>query len=80
MNLEQFTTFLGYSTVFNFALLTYWFLMILFAKKIVFALHQKWFDIDESALSQLHYKLMAQYKLAIIFSNLIPYVILKYFL
>lgn len=76
MDLLILKSFLGWSALLNMIILTYWFLIIIFARDFVYNLHSKWFEIDKKDFSKLHYKLIAIYKILNITFFLIPYIAL----
>ena len=76
MTIQLAEQFLLYSLLINFGFLLFWFSMIVFAKKIVYGAHSKWFDIPANKLDAIHYSMMGYYKLTIIFFNLVPYFVL----
>lgn len=76
--METVIVFLGWSSVINIAILMFWFLVFIYARKWVYEFHTKWFQIESHKFDAIHYGAMAMYKLFIFFFNVIPYVILKY--
>lgn len=76
-NLNSLTTFLGWCSVLNLALLIYATLMLTILRSWVKGLHAKWFGIDPKGLEALYFSYLGHYKLAIIMFNLVPYCALK---
>lgn len=70
MNLEA---FFGYSSLIHFSILFLWFFLFIFAKKWIYRLHTKWFDIPKEKFDTIHYRLMGFYKLLILIFAFIPY-------
>ena len=80
MNLtkKNLQTFLGWCTVLNMAMLTLWFLAIVFARDFVFNMHSWMFEISEESFDEIHYTMMAYYKLAVFLFYLTPYLVLRF--
>ena len=75
---ENLRTFFGWCTVINLGILFYWFLAIFFAFDFVFRTHTWWFEISEKHFDEIHYTMMAYYKLAIFLFFLTPYLVLRF--
>lgn len=73
MNLEA---FFGYSSLIHFSILFLWFFLFIFARKWIYRLHTKWFDIQKEKFDTIHYRLMGLYKLLILLFAFIPYLTL----
>ena len=71
------TELLGWCTLINYGILTFWFLMFVFAHDFVYNLHRRWFRLSVEKLDSIHYAGMAFYKIAIFIFNLAPYIALK---
>ena len=71
-------TFLGWCVVLNLGMLTLWFLAIVFARDFVFRIHSWWFEISEESFDEIHYTMMAYYKLAVFLFYLTPYLVLRF--
>ncbi len=67
---------LGWSALINYALLTLWFLMFLFAHDWLYNFHHRWFDMPVQTFDAVHYLAMALYEVAIILFFLVPWVAL----
>lgn len=74
------TGFLGWATLINLGILIYWFVVIVFAREWIYAIHTRWFNVTESQFDAIHYGGMGLYKLLIVFFNLIPWLVLRYLL
>ncbi|MGM0563557.1 MAG: DUF6868 family protein [Pseudomonadota bacterium] len=72
MNTEFWIPFLGYNLAFNYALLLFWALMMLFASNTVYRLHSRWFPISRENFNAIHYAGMAFYKILIFVFCLMP--------
>ncbi len=77
MTKDNLRTFLGWCSVINLAMLTLWFLTIVFARDFVFRTHAWWFEISTERFDEIHYVMMGYYKLAVILFNLVPYLVLR---
>ena len=74
LNLEAF--FL-WCFVINYSILAVWFLMIIFAKDVIYNLHSKWFFLSKEQFNSINYMWMGFYKLAIFLFNLAPYIAIQ---
>ena len=72
MNTEFWIPFLGYNLAFNYALLLFWALMILFASDAVHGLHNRWLPLSKEWFFAIHYAGMALYKILIFVFCLMP--------
>lgn len=80
MNLNQVSDFLLFSMLINYAILTVWFLVFMFAYQWLYRLHGKWFSLSNSQFDAIHYGSMAVYKIGVMLFNLTPWLVLKFFL
>jgi hypothetical protein len=78
MTFKNLRAFLGWCLVINLAILLYWFLAIVFAHDLVFKTHSLWFTISEESFDAINYTMMIYYKLAVMFFNLVPYLVLRW--
>ena len=78
MTKDNLRTFLGWCSVINLAMLTLWFLAIVFARDFVFRTHTWWFEISEERFDEIHYLMMGHYKLAVFLFFLTPYLVLRF--
>ena len=77
MNIELWSEFLGWSALFNYFLLTFWFLVFVVAKDWLFELHNSWFDISREQFNLLHYSGIAFYKILLFVFILMPFIALR---
>ena len=77
MTLETLRSFLAWCTVVNGAVLLLWWLGFVLARDWILRLHGKWFRLSAEGFDDAHYRAMAHFKLAIIFGNLTPYLVLR---
>ncbi|WP_372724105.1 DUF6868 family protein [Immundisolibacter sp.] len=76
-SIETLTTFLGWSTVINFGVLTVAAILLILMRGPISTLHARMFSLDEAELSRAYFQYLAQYKIAIFVFNLAPYIALK---
>ncbi len=76
-SLETFTAFLGWCTVINIGLLMVAAVVLGLMRGPISRIHAKMFDLNESDLSRGYFQYLAQYKIAILVLNVVPYVALK---
>lgn len=77
MNMTQWTNFLGYCLILNYAILIIWFFAFVFIKNFIKKLHLRWFKLSDTQFDAIHYSAMAVYKILILVFNLVPYIALK---
>jgi hypothetical protein len=77
MSIEDATTLLGWCTVINFGLLIVSTIAIVGARKMMTRFHARMFDLDEPVLAAAYFQYLAQYKIATLVLNLVPYLALK---
>ena len=77
MTPELLIPFLGWTSLVNMALLLIWWGMIALAGDAIFRLHSRYFSFSRSDFDRFHYAAMGSYKLAILFFNLVPYLVLR---
>lgn len=77
MSIDQLTEFLGWASVINLAMLFLAAGMLVFMRDSIAAIHSRFFDLDDSELNKVYFQYLAQYKIAIIMLNIVPYFALK---
>ena len=77
MTAETIRTFLGWCSVINIGLLMLSSIFIIVIRETISRIHGKMFNLDEKYLSQAYFQFLAQYKIAIIVFNIVPYFALK---
>ena len=75
--ISELTEFMGCSSVINICLLTATTLAVILMCESITKLHAKMFGIDAEELPRVYFQYIAQYKLAIIIFNIVPYIALK---
>lgn len=75
--LETVTEALGWCTAINIGLLAVAALILVSMRDLVISIHRKMFSLNEETLSCAYLQYLAQYKIAILVLNLVPYIALK---
>ena len=75
--IETITEFLGWCSVINIGSLAFSSFFVVALRGPVARLHAKMLRLDESDLSRAYFQFLAQYKIAIIVFNIVPYVALR---
>ncbi len=76
-SLATLTAFLGWCTVINIGLLMFAAIVLGLMRGPISQIHAKMFNLNESDLSRGYFQYLAQYKIAVLVLNLVPYVALK---
>jgi hypothetical protein len=76
MSIETLRTFLLWSTIINYGLITLWFLLFIALRGPIFRLHSTWFSLSEERFSTLMYQGMMFYKIGVMLFNLAPLIAL----
>lgn len=61
----------------NYAVLLTWFLIFVFARDWMYAVHTRWFKLSAEVFDGIHYTAMAVYKIGILLFNLVPLIALS---
>ena len=77
MNIETLREFLGLCTVINFGLLIVSSVLLMALRDWVTKIHSKMFDLDEAWVRQSYFTYLANFKIAVIVLNLVPWLALK---
>ena len=80
MDINQFTTFLGWCAFINYAVLVIWWLIFVFAHSWLYTLNSEWFDIPVEEFDKIHYACLGLYKLGMLLFFVIPYLVIKFLL
>lgn len=78
MNIETLTTLFGWMTVINIFILLFTTLAIIVMRERVVKIHAQMFGVEESELTPVYFRYLANYKLMILVFNLAPYIALKF--
>lgn len=77
MTVEMMRVVLGWCAVINIGLLMFSSIFIITMRGVSLRIHRKMFNLDEQYLSQAYFQYLAQYKIAIIVLNIVPYFALR---
>ncbi len=77
MTPEALTALFGWMSVISIGLLLFSTLAILSLRDWVTSLHGRMFDIDASDLHQSFFKYLAQFKIAVLVLNVVPYLAMR---
>ena len=77
MTVEMMRAVLGWCSVINIGLLMFSSIFVIALRTTASRIHGKMFNLDEKYLSQAYFQYLAQYKIAIIVFNVVPYFALK---
>ena len=75
--IETLTELLGWASVINICILIIASISVMLMRNAMISLHGKMFGLDSVDLSRAYFQYIAQYKIAIIVFNLVPYIALK---
>lgn len=73
----EFTEFLGWSLVINFAVLMFATVALAFGRSLIVPIHTKILGISEPELLNLYALYLTNYKIGVILLNFSPYIALK---
>ena len=76
-SMETLTTFLGWCTAINSAMLLFASVMLVLTRGGLSKIHGKMFGLGDEDISRAYFQYLAHYKIAIIVFNFVPYVALK---
>ncbi len=77
MNIENLRRFFGWCTVINFGLYLISVIPLLFIAEWASEIHAGMFQVDAASTRQAYFTYLANYKLAIVVLNFVPYVALR---
>lgn len=77
MNIETIREFLGWCTVINIGLLAFSSIMVVSCRKWIAGIHGWMFGLDEAEMPREYLRYLANFKIAVIIFNLVPYVALR---
>ena len=77
MSIDLMQNFLGWCTLINIGIFTFWVIVFFVAYDWMYSLHGKWFKISAERFDSIHYLLMGFFKISIILFFLIPYLALR---
>jgi hypothetical protein len=76
-SVETIRVILGWCTALNIGVLVFSSLALVIAGSSIKQIHGKMFGLSEDDLSRAYFQYLAQYKIAILMFNLIPYLALR---
>lgn len=76
-SIETLTEFFGWCSAINIGLLILASLVLVLIRGPILKIHAKMFGLGEQDLSRAYFQYLAQYKIAILIFNLVPYITLK---
>ena len=71
------TELLGWSSIINICMLIAASLAVMLMRDSMIKLHRKMFGLDTTDLTRAYFQYIAQYKIAILVFNIVPYIALK---
>lgn len=77
MTLDEMSAFFGWCTVINAGVLLVWTLTFVLARGFVYRLHSSLFKLSEERFDEIHYNLIAFFKLGVFVLNVAPYLALR---
>ena len=77
MTIAALTELLGWVSVINIVVLLLSTLGVIAIRGTITVIHAKLFGLDEKDLGRAYFQYLAQYKIAIIVLNIVPYIALK---
>ena len=76
MDIEILKRVLGWCTVINMGIMLLQTILVILLRKIIVRFHGRMFNLDEKFIMQACYQYLGNYKIAVIFLNLVPYIAL----
>ena len=76
-NLDILTVFFGWCAIINIGVLLFTTVSLILMKGFVAGIHSRLFGIDQQNLPEAYFSYLANYKLAILLFNIVPYFALK---
>ena len=76
MDINQITSFLGWCTAINIAILSLTTVFLIIFKEFAIKTHSKLTGVSPSKLPALYFSYLGNYKIAVLTFNLVPYVAL----
>ena len=77
MTIELLTEFLGWASVINIGVLLLSTVLVILMRGSISKIHGSLFGLNEADLGRAYFQYIAQYKIAIIVLNIVPYFSLK---
>lgn len=77
MSMQTLAAFLGWCTVFNFAILAIAAIAMMTMRGWMVKIHSGMFGLGETDLTRIYMQYLANYKIAVIVLNLVPYLAVR---
>lgn len=77
MSVVQLTEFLGWCTLINVVLLGLTAISVIALKGTISKIHAAMFDVDAAALPATYFTYLADFKIAVLVLNVVPYIALR---
>ncbi len=77
ITIEVLRSFFGWCSVLNIGILGFSTVMVIALHGLISRKHAKMFHLDEKDVSRAYFQYLAQYKIAVIVFNLVPYLALR---
>ncbi len=76
MDIETIREFLGWCSIINIGVLALSSIMVVALRGAISRMHQKMFGLDEASVQRAYFAYLANFKIAVIVFNLVPYIAL----
>ena len=76
-DIDTLTGFFGWCSIINIVMLCIATLMLTLMRDLISGIHSKMTGLSQSELSVAYFQYLANYKIAIVMLNLVPYIALK---
>lgn len=77
MTITELTELFGWMSVINVAILMFSTVSLILTRRLILRLHSRLFGVREEGLAQMYVQYLANFKLAVIVLNIVPYIALK---
>lgn len=77
MSIDALTTFFGWCSIINIILLMFTSIMLIVWKDPVSKIHARLFALKQEQVLQEYFQYLANYKIAVLVLNIVPYLALK---
>ncbi len=76
-DLQTITAFLGWCSTINIGLLLFYTVWMMIFRDFTKQMHSALLGIDQDRLDQIYFQYLANYKIAVLIFNIVPYLALK---
>jgi hypothetical protein len=76
MDIQILTKFFMWCTIVNVSLLTFSFLLWMFAADFIYRLHGRWFPMQRETFNVVFYSFLGAYKILVYVFNIVPWIVL----